>query len=155
MILKRTRVKVGLLDFEYSASLNIVHGDLDPEIASKSLNLVPSRSHRRGDPRQTPKGTPLEGVYTSGYWSVDLETRDGEDLADFLSRIAEQLQPAKRYLRSIADDGGEVECFVGLFAKSLCDQILPARLLTQIGELGINLRLDYYSVPNKAESENG
>ncbi len=152
MALKHTHVKTGLLDFEYCASLSIIHNDLEPDIASQRLNLVPSRSHRKGDPRTTPIGTPLEGVYKSGYWSVKLETLDGEDLAEFLFRIAQQLHPAKEYLRSVVDDGGTIECFIGIFITGLCDQILPAKLLTQLGELGISLRLDYYKFSDNTES---
>src|SRR5262245_169266 len=139
---KRTRVKVGLLDFEYSASLIVKHQDLDPDAVSAALGLTPIRFHRRGDSRKTPKGTPLKGTYDSGFWAVELEVCDGEDLAEFLFRISEQLLPAKKFLRNISDIGGENECFIGLFATALCDQILPAKILAQLGELGINLRLD-------------
>ncbi len=146
MDFKRTRVKVGLLDFEYSASLIVLDRQLDPDVITQALRLAPRRCHRRGDARQTPAGTPLTGVYESGCWSVDLETRDGEDVSEFLSRLTEQLKPAKDFLRSIVDGGGEIECFVGLFATRLCDQVFPAELLTRLGQLGINLRLDYYDI---------
>lgn len=143
---KKTRVKVGLLDFEYTASLFIAHPQLNPDDVSHALKMSPRRSHRAGEARRTPVGRPLAGVYPTGCWSVELETRDGEDVAEFLMRIVRKFESAKTFLRGIVDDGGDVECFVGLFATQLCDQIFPAKLLYDLGQLGIDLRLDYYDV---------
>src|SRR5262245_11967783 len=114
MEFKTTRVRVGLLDFEYCASLIILHRQLDPGVVSQSLQMTPGHAHRAGDGRRAPKGTPLDGVYPTGCWSVELETRDGEDVAEFLSRVADTLKPANEFLRNIVDEGGEIECFVSL-----------------------------------------
>jgi uncharacterized protein DUF4279 len=142
--MRKTRVKIGLLGFEYRASLHIEHPLLDPNVVSHTLQMKPRSSHRAGDQCHTPKGTPLPGTYPTAIWSADLDTREGEDIAEFLSRIACDLSRAEKFLLGIVNDGECVECYLQLFASRLCDQILPATLLRRLGELGINLRMDYY-----------
>jgi hypothetical protein len=150
-MLKKVRVKVGLVDFEYCASLHIEHPQLNPDLVSDALQITPIKSHRAGDPRSTPAGQPSRGVYDSGYWTVDLEARDGEDVAQFLWRTVNELGPAERFLRRIVDTGGRIECFMGLFATRLCDQVVPCELLLRLGQIGIDLRLDYYDVSKGAD----
>jgi hypothetical protein len=149
----RARFQSGLNDFEYCASLHILHVDLDPATVSKTLNLLPRTSHRAGDPRKTPSGRPLEGVYPTGHWGAELELVEGEDLEHFLWRLLEALRPAKNFLARIHNDNGEVECFIGIFATKLCDQIIHAELLNELGQFGISLRLDYYHNSLTSESQ--
>jgi hypothetical protein len=80
--------------------------------------------------------------------------KQGEELTEFLERIATELSLAKAFLRRIHESGGKIECFIGLFAYSLCDQVYPAAVLHKLGELGIDLRLDFYKkdVPESEES---
>jgi hypothetical protein len=152
---KKARFKSGLLDFEYCASLHICQAQLDPDLVSQALGMQAICAHRAGDTRQTPTGHQLFGVYDRGYWSVDLETRNGEDIAEFLSRVTADLAPSEAFMQSVVNEGGRIECFIGVFANRLCDQILPATLLSKLGQLGIDLRLDYYGQSRKAESPTG
>ena len=138
--------------FEYCASLHIEHPQLDPDVVSHTLKLAPRRTHRVGDAPQTPKGNALPGVYQTGCWSADLLTRDGEELAEFLTRITGDLDPAKEFLRRIVDEGGSIQCFIGVFANRCCDNLLPAKLLSTLGQLGIDLRLDFYGPENQSQS---
>lgn len=155
MARQRARFRAGLNDFEYCASLHIVHPSLDPDAISDALPLHPERTHRRGDPRQTRRGTPLPGAYPTGYWCCELVVHDGENIEAFLTRLVDDLEPAREMLRGISDDDGEVECFISLFAKSLCDQSLPPNLLLTLGQIGISLRLDYYGANAGEDAASG
>jgi hypothetical protein len=150
--MKKGRVTIGLNDFEFCASLHLLHLSLDPDEVTAELNLTPDRTHRAGDARVTPKGTPLDGNYSEGYWRAELEVKQDEQLTEFLERIAKDLSLAKPFLRRLYESGGRIECFVDLFAYSLCDQVYPAALLHKLGELGIDLRLDFYK-KDVSESE--
>jgi hypothetical protein len=44
----------------------------------------------------------------------------------------------------MADEGGTVECLVGVFTDTNCDQILPFDLLGKLAEFRMDLRLDLY-----------
>lgn len=83
----------------------------------------------------------------------ELEVRNGENVAQFLDRIVVELSPGHALLRQIVDDGGSVECFIGLFAKALCDQVFPSHILLKLGTLGIDLRLDYYKIEDLTDRE--
>ena len=69
---------------------------------------------------------------------------DGDDTPTFLARLVNELAPAKDFLNQLADEGGETECFIGIFADRLCDQLFPPKLLSSLGQLAIGVRLDYY-----------
>ncbi len=46
---------------------------------------------------------------------------------------------------TLVREGAEISLFVGIFANRLCDDQFSPGLLKKLGELGIALRLDYYS----------
>jgi hypothetical protein len=89
----------------------------------------------------------LAGTYDSSYWFTELDAPDGVALAESLGSIAERLQPSGQFVRTLVDEGGRLELFVGLFASRLCDEVLPYTLLEALSKLRLDLRLDYYG-PN-------
>jgi hypothetical protein len=139
------RCQEGLNDYQYRASLGICHPHLSAQAISDQLNLLPSSSHDRGDRRRTPKGTPLDGNYISTYWAKDLPAEGECGFGDFLAKFAADFAVRKEALNKIYDTGGRNDLYVQLFAKSLCDDIIPCELLAQLGELRVDLRLDYYA----------
>src|SRR5262249_10273 len=52
----------------FHVELFIVHPTLDPADISSALGLEAHNAHRVGDPRKTPKGTPLTGNYWDTRW---------------------------------------------------------------------------------------
>jgi hypothetical protein len=150
--MRRARYNVGLNDFEYCASLHIFHLTLDPDVITQSLQISPDRVHRPGDPRQTPKGRPLQGSYPSSYWHVELWPENGDSISDFLSGVVAKLKRANELLQRITSDDGTIECYIGIFTTRLCDYTLPADLLLQLGKLGIDLRLDFYTAMDEADA---
>jgi Domain of unknown function (DUF4279) len=55
--------------YRYAISLRVTHPSLDPAEITSALQLTPSRTWRAGEPRTTPKGTPLQGVYSNTFWT--------------------------------------------------------------------------------------
>jgi hypothetical protein len=58
-------------NFAFVIDLRIWHPSIDPKVISVMLGLVPKHQSRAGEPRITPKGQPLVGVYAESYWSAD------------------------------------------------------------------------------------
>jgi hypothetical protein len=102
------------------------------------------RPTRKGEPKTTPTGAPREGHWEFSHWSHDFGTRQDGELASFLWDLADFLKPHQEFLRRIVAEGGAVECFVGVFTDTNCDQMLPFGLLGALAELRLDLRLDLY-----------
>jgi Domain of unknown function (DUF4279) len=138
-----------LQDFHYSVSLHISHPDIAPELITRALALQPThRPTRKGEPKTTPKGTPLEGHWKFSHWCHCFEITQDRELTSFLERLVKTLEPHRDFLRRIVDEGGAIECFVGVFTDTNCDQVLPFSLLSDLAELRIDLRLDLYGNRN-------
>jgi hypothetical protein len=136
---------IRLQDFHYSVSLHISHPDIAPELITRALALQPThRPTRKGEAKTTPKGIPREGYWEFSHWSHSFEIIQDRELVPFLERLARTLEPHREFLWRIVDEGGAVECFVGVFTDTNCDQVLPFDLLGKLAELRIDLRLDVY-----------
>ena len=68
--------------YSHTVDLRISHPALDPDLVTRTLKLQPHISWRTGDPRQTPKGTPLEGFHSKGYWSCNPFSYGWQDSTD-------------------------------------------------------------------------
>jgi hypothetical protein len=72
--------------------------------------------------------------------------------ADFIARFTADFAGCKTALTEIHETGGRIDLYIELFAKGLCDDIIPCELLTQLGNLKVDLRLDYYAKSATSES---
>lgn len=132
-------------DVAYKLTLHLSHPHANPESFSEVLGLpCTRRSVIAGQPRSTPKGTPLPGVYLRSHWSHKFPSRDATQLVSHLSEISQQLGELLPFFQEHASEGGDAELFLGLFVDANFDDVLPATLLAQLGALGIALRLDVY-----------
>jgi len=143
-MVNKARYEEGLNDFTYCDSLSVYHPNKNPALITSALGFKPRVAHRAGEQHQTPTGRPLDGEWDEAYRDAELEVRDGEDIAMCLSRLAEQLKPAAHFLTQLTEEGGRIQCFLGVFANGLCDQEFPAKLLKAFGQLNVDLRIDYY-----------
>ena len=135
--------------YSYVISLRISHPDIDPEEITRILSLTPARTHKTGDPRQTPKGKPLEGIYKETYWYTQLvpegERSSGDEpLEDFLFETVEELQQFSNFFSRVRAEEGHIDLFIGIFGNRNYGFELPPKMLMAIGELGIALSFDIY-----------
>ena len=132
-------------DFNYSVSLHISHPEIDPDLISQALALQPThRPTRKGEGKTTPKGTPREGRWEFSHWSHDFGTRQDGELVPFLWHLVGTLEPHQDFLQRMVQEGGTIECFVGVFTDTNCDQVVPFDLLGKLAALRVDLRLDLY-----------
>lgn len=120
----------------FEVSLGILHPSIATDQITRALDLVPSRTTEAGPPRTPP--------FDQACWSHRFECEDLRDLVPIIARVADQLEPHAEFLRSLIDEGGEVELFCGIFFDVNWDEQIPANLMGRLAALGVDLRLDAY-----------
>ena len=132
--------------YQYKISLRFRHPTADPADITLTLGINPSRSWRVGEPRCTPKGTPLEGTWPDTYWTAILTEGQWpqEGLADTLGGLLDQIAAHKRFFHQIRSEGGRIELFVGWFFDGQSGDVFTHDLLSRMVDLKIDLSLDVY-----------
>lgn len=141
----RARCVQGLNDYEYCFSFSVEGGKRSPEELTGIFGIEPTASHRQGEPRTTRGGKPRDGVWSGNYWSCEQPVVSGASVSESVDAFLVAMRPYSSELTSLVENGAELCLFVGLFANQLCDDQLPPSILRELGELGVALRLDYYS----------
>ena len=137
-------------DYRFCVSLHVSHPTLDLEELTQILGLKPSKVWKLGEPRVTPKGTPLEGVYKYNLWSAPLHEQKRIlsteiYLEDYLEKLNQQFSPHKKRLGEIVNSGGYIEYFIGWFSEGNIGATLNPALLKSTAELNISIGLDIYA----------
>jgi hypothetical protein len=135
--------------YTYSISLRLCHPHIDPAEISQFLALEPKRAWKAGDPRQTPKGTLLEGFYSESYWTSDLiphgeQPSEGTLLEDYLDDLTKQLASSRDFFARVRSEGGHVELFIGIYGDRNFGFELPPSLLSAVADIGLSLSFDVY-----------
>jgi hypothetical protein len=136
--------------YRYDISLRVRHPSMDPAEISAALKLEPIRMWRAGDPRKTPKNTPLEGTWHDTCWTADVFKGEcpNRTLAAALSEQVNRFSHHKSFFVKIRDERGRVEFYVGWFIDGNRGDEFDAALLAKLSELGVDLSLDIYPPPN-------
>lgn len=134
------------MDFKFSISLQVSHPRLATDEWRKALRLRPGRSWIAGEPRATPTGRPLSGVYKESYCYFDLKDGVGADefdraLRSTTRRIARHANLARRWRR----DGGTLVYYATISGKDEMGFELDPSLLVEIGRLGIVLGIEAFA----------
>jgi hypothetical protein len=126
---------------------------MDPTEISAVLGLEPSRMWRAGDPRTTPKNTPLEGVWRGTYWATDVLKDDcpNRTLAAALFELAERFSANKSFFAKVRNEGGCVEFYVGWFIDGNRGDEFGPDLMGKLVDLGITLSLDIYPLDTSTD----
>jgi hypothetical protein len=132
--------------YSYKVSLTVLHPVIEPTAITSTLGIQPNDSHRAGDPRRTPTGSPLGGVYDRSFWRHSFSPPDDSDLPAFLHRVAATLQRHREFFRSLRETGGDTELFVGLFSEGTnIGATIAHDLMAVLADLSIDIGLDIYA----------
>ena len=131
--------------YYFRVSLRVRHPSMVPEKITEALGLEPKRSWKAGEPRQTPKGTPLAGSYRDTYWTTEVAAgrwplEVNEAICDVLKRLVRH----RTFLHQIRAEDGAVELFVGWFFENQSGDVLTHQCLALAGDLQIDLSFDVY-----------
>jgi hypothetical protein len=130
--------------FKYDVSLRFFSPIIAPSEICKQLGLDPEWQNTIGEPRTTPKGVPLGGVYKNSYCCFSFNQQEDEELSDMLNRIVDDLIQHKDLFSRIRDNGGRSEFFVGWYSSGNTGDTFSYELLNKISALQIDLALDVY-----------
>jgi len=131
--------------YRYVISLRLRHPNADPAYFTQQLALTPRSAWQAGSPRRTPTGTKLSGVYKNTYWYAPvLQGRWPQTLNEGLQEVLAQLQPHRLFLRTLRDESGSAELFVGWFFDHQSGEVLSYDVMQMAGDLAIDISLDIY-----------
>ena len=132
-------------DKRFHVELFIVHPTLDPRDIGEALGLEAHVAHRVGDPRKTPKGTPLSGTYPDTRWRYCVERIVKDQWFAFeVTRLVGSLEPHKEFFAHIASTGGRASLIVQFMDGYLSDEI-PLATLAKLVDLKLGLGLECYT----------
>jgi len=136
-------------DYEFIISLRILHPTIDPSTITQTLGIEPQHSWKAGDPRRSPAGGELEGVFRQSYWTGRLMEKpqlSSERLSveSVLVQILSQLRRAHDFLEQLNTDGGVAELLVSLYARENFRLDLSAESLALLGRLRLAVVLEVH-----------
>jgi len=108
-----------------------------------------------GQPRRTPQGCPLDGVYPESYWWCEPWER-GEVVStdllieDSIAEVLELLSPHKTFLNRLRTEGGRLLLWVSSYSSRNYAFELPPELLRQCAELGLTFTHDVFPIAQKS-----
>ena len=105
------RIKQSL---RYGIRILIKHPTIDPSKITQVLGIRPNSTTMVGEPRKTPKGASLPGVYRESTWSHWFNVQRNRLFFQDVTKLVETLEPHKQFLHELADQGGTVDLIVNL-----------------------------------------
>lgn len=136
-----------MAEYKYSISLRVQHPTMDLDVVADVLGRSPWVIWKLGEPRRTPNGAPLPGVYETNFCTTRI--LDGvsteQDLASALTTALDMVTPGSSLFAEIAATGGSTEFFIGwFFDDGNSGDVLDHRLLARLASMSINLSFDVY-----------
>ena len=139
--------------YHFRISLRVRHPCIAPEKITDALAIEPKRSWKAGEPRQTPKGTALTGVYRDTYWTAEINAgRWPTDINDAIHETLKNLARFRSFIHRIRAEAGAVELFIGWFFENQSGGMLAHQSLALAGDLQIDLSFDVYP-PDQPQNE--
>jgi hypothetical protein len=142
------------IDFEedeprhFHVELFVVHPTLDPADISSVLGLEAHIAHRVGDPRKTPKGTPLEGNYCDTRWRHCVECSSTDQwYAAEITRLLDRLEPHTAFFADLKSTGGKACIILQFFGDGYLSDEIPLSALVRLVALGLDLGIECFADP--------
>lgn len=142
----------------FALSLRVWHPTIDAQDIAESIGIPAKRICRRGEPRQTPKGKALKGVYPDNYYVGDVIRRDEFDTPEFDNQLTAcinlalaRVSPFKEALLRLKAAGARSEFFIGWKIRGNAGLELEPKLMSQLADLGISLSIDVYGKSTQSE----
>ncbi len=142
----------------FALSLRVWHPTISAKDIAESLSLRATRICIVGEPRATPTGKPLNGVYPDNFYVGQvIEHEEFEypgfdrDLDACLALALDRLQPSLDAIKGLRDASARMEFFIGWTIRGHGGADLAPTLLARLGNLGIGLSLDVYGKSSQGE----
>jgi hypothetical protein len=124
--------------------LLIRHPNIDPGLVTAALGLKPHRAWKAGEPRFTPKGSPLPGTHRMSCWNHVFRYEGSKGVACQIDSILERLLPARQLLREIVDTGGMAQLYLQLPGDQNLGDELGWKTLGKFVDLRLDLSFETF-----------
>jgi Domain of unknown function (DUF4279) len=131
--------------FEFQVSLMFKSKSGNLQEICNAIGLEPERRWTVGEPRKTPKGNELSGVYPTSYCYFDLNPNSGEDLCEMLVRIASQLAEHRSLFHKFRENDGSIYFYVGWYTGQNRGEVFTCDLMNMLGDLQIDLGIEVWT----------
>jgi Domain of unknown function (DUF4279) len=137
--------------YSFTVTLRFWHPSIDPDTITTQLGIKPKHSSKVGQPRITPKGTPLEGAYRESYWHAEPLWQGWRDSTDTeaenaILELLPRLTPHREFIQQLLATGGRALIEISSHSSGNYALIFPPELLSQCSYLGLSLAHDIYPV---------
>lgn len=136
-----------LTPHHFSITLLIKHPTIDPAVITGRLGLTPHMIQPVGQPRVTPTGTPLEGLWRATRWSHIVRYRvTNQFFVPQLTAFVEPLKPHSAFFHELIGSGGTIDVLLSMIDTYHVGDSVPAALLRQMADLGIDFGFESFGV---------
>lgn len=122
----------------------VIHPSADPARITREIGLEPASSWQRGEPRVTPKGTRLEGVWRDTRWTYEFDLGRVATVEAAIASAVDRLAGARGLLARLRQTGGTAELIVSLPGEAYQGASIPVALLHDLAELGVGLGIEVF-----------
>ena len=142
----------------FKVDLRLRHPIMDFGHVAQLLGMTAKHVYRAGEPRRTPNGGALPGVYPISWWCSDpfgqpswrpaggYDVPLGPKMGEVVMALLLLLAPHADFLRQVAAQG-KVEIWVSSHGKGNYALVLAPECVMRLAALGITLVHDVYGVP--------
>jgi hypothetical protein len=97
-----------------------------------------------GEPKQTPTGRALPGIFEQSYWVSRVAFSAKKGFKEPIGDIVELLSKHKCLLLELKDTGGTIELYLQLPGSFNNGDTMESSILETIGGMGINLSIEVF-----------
>ena len=134
--------------YGFYLDLRFWHPSIDPQSITDALGRNPSNRAQAGDPKATPIGRPLKGVYQRSYWNQNIvRVEDSSELEaeTAIDRELDALQPFADFLLALRDSGGTGMLEVNSWGDWSYALILSPETLQKASRIGLSIAHQVYA----------
>jgi hypothetical protein len=128
--------------FSYQVSFRAQHESMPVACLEVALPAPVMITWTAGEPRRTPGGDLLDGLYRESYCACDVGRGDDGALARLLDRTLAASRCQQDVLRGLVRQGASFAFFVSWTPDGDSGETFDSDLLSRMGELGISLELN-------------
>jgi hypothetical protein len=135
---------------DFSLFLMVKHPTADLSDLPQALGLRAARIWKVGEPRVTPKGKSLDGLYRDSYCGLYLDHSGSATLPEAIASAIDQLRPNCGVIDTLIAGGGRFLLNVYWHSAFNTGEEFDASLLRALADMNISLGVDIYcdsSVP--------
>jgi hypothetical protein len=135
--------------YGFYLNLRFWHPTIDPRSITDALGREPERACWAGDPKTSPTGRALQGVWARSYWSqgiVRMEDSSVFDAETAIDRELDALQPHAEFLLEFNNSGGTGMLELNSWGDGSYAIILTPGILGKAARIAVALAHQVYRV---------